>query len=46
MDQTELPVQSKGEYLIKEVINFIFGKNPFSKLAKVVLVSCWPGAAL
>lgn len=45
MNQKELPVQSKGEYLIREVISFIFGKNPFSKLAKVVLVSCWPGAA-
>lgn len=46
MDQKELPVELKGEYLIRELVNFIFGKNPFNRLAKVVLVSCLPGAAL
>lgn len=38
MDQKELPVLPKGEYLIREVVNFIFGKQPFNKLAKVVFV--------
>lgn len=46
MDQKELPVQLKGDYFIREVVNFIFGKNSFNKLAKVVLVSCLPGAAV
>lgn len=46
MDQKELSVSPKGEYLIREVVNFIFGKQPFNKLTKAVLVSCLPAAAL
>lgn len=46
MVQKELPVPPKGVYLIREAVNFISGKQPFNKLAKVVFVSCLPAAAL
>lgn len=42
----ELPVLPEDEYPSREVANFIFSKQPFNKLAKLVFVSCSPAAAL
>lgn len=46
MNPRRLLVPPKGECLNREVVNFIFGKQQFNKLVKVVFVSCLPAAAL